>query len=345
MQFNISGDSFHTRCLSVGLFQSGPGHIRFRGDLFDLRKRGFIPMMGDFQSAGIIHQMEITGEVSRASRRLEWVAGLQPHVAFEPSEESQGECCRDPIDRLQGLVDERVDPHFPRALSRELGGPRACSHLLTLFQLIASALLRTLGLEERAGWGPGVRSDGERIAYRSLFVDGSGGEGALQLTSSLSDVHTRPLRDVGEPAERLALHDEVRVVCGVDLPSMSLAAIRAGERSRRLEPGTGGEWRDRTADVAGLKGLRLVSGVARQLIRRFEGRSGDGLLLDALLNIAPGLVQVVVALADGSPSLEPGENPLPRVAATGGRPDSCYMWRAGSPLLQIREGGKSRSSE
>ena len=351
MQFSVSGDPYHTRCLSVGVYQCGRDRVRFQGDIIDLRKAGFIPMMGDFQSAGIIHKMELSGEVAIGSRVLERISGAQPNVAFEPSAASRGECCRDPIDRIQALVGERLDADFARALSREMGGPLACSHILTLFQLIGSTLPHALDVERDAGFGPDRREDGERIFYRSLFVEGFGTDAGLQLTSSLSDVHTVPVREVGQPMERLACHEEVRVLADVVLGSMSLSGIIAGERRRTIQDYADSRWTDRTADVGALEGASLMSGFAAQLFKRFGGRKGDRLLLDALLNLAPGLIQVLAALTDRSErstantDAENGKVPgvgTMVIAGMGGREGSCYMWRTESPLLQIRENSTAK---
>ena len=351
MQFPVSGDPYHTRCLSISVYQSGRDRVRFQGDIIDLRKAGVIPMLGDFQSAGIIHKMELSGEVAADTRVLERISGAQSNVAFEPSAASQGESCRDPIDRIQALVGERMDADFARALAREMGGPLACSHVLTLFQGIGSALPRALDLEREAGIGPHRRVDGERIFYRSLFVDGFGTEKGVKLTSSLSDVYTLPLQEIGEPRERLARHEEVRVLADVELTAMSLLDIVAGERRRTFAGYSDRRWRDRTVDAAELKGSSLVSGFAGQLFKRFGGRTGDQLFLDALLNLAPGLIQVLAALTDrpdlpsANTAAGKGERAgggIMQIVGTGGREGSCYMWRTGSPLLQIREDAASK---
>ncbi len=343
MRFSVSGDPYHTRCLSVAVYESGEGRVRFQGDVIDLRKAGFIPLMGDFQSAGIIHKMALCGEVGIGSGVLERIEGAQPNVAFEPSAASRGECCRDPIDRIQALVGESLNGEFSRALSREMGGALGCSHLLTLFQLIASTLPRVLALEREAGNISGRRADGERIFNRSLFVDGLGTDEGLQLTSSLSDVHTRPSCDVGGSVGRLARHDEVRVLADVTLSNLSLSNLLAGERRRSAEEYADTRWKDRSVEVAELVGSSLMAGFAGKVFTCFRGRAEDRLLLDALLNLAPGLIQVLTALTDRpSPPGDSGNEQglgggLMEVVGMGGREDSCYMWRKGSPLMQIRE--------
>ena len=66
----------------------------------------------------------------------------------------------------------------------------------------------------------------------------------------------------------------------------------------------------------------------------------------ALLNLAPGLIQVLAALTDrpdlpsANTAAGKGERAgggIMQIVGTGGREGSCYMWRTGSPLLQIRD--------
>ena len=125
--------------------------------------------------------------------------------------------------------------------------------------------------------------------------------------------------------------------------SAGLAIRVAGERRRKTLGYADSRWTDRTKDVAELAGSSLMSGFAGILFKRFNGRVEDRLLLDALLNLAPGLIQTLAALTDRPSSAGGMMNPqgpgggLMQVVGMGGREDSCYMWRKGSPLLQIRE--------
>jgi hypothetical protein len=91
-----------------------------------------------------------------------------------------------------------------------------------------------------------------------------------------------------------------------------------------------------------------MPGLGKELRRRLGGRPEARLLLDALLQLAPGFIQSSAALADrmiarsaGGEGVAAGEHKLAGFMALGGATDSCYMWRADGPLLQIR-GGRSR---
>jgi hypothetical protein len=65
-------------------------------------------------------------------------------------------------------------------------------------------------------------------------------------------------------------------------------------------------------------------------------------LRDALLNLAPGIIQCLAALshrlvahfaAGSAMATAPG---IPRELSVGGYPDSCYMWRSDGPLARAR---------
>src|SRR6185503_7587713 len=93
-------------------------------------------------------------------------------IAFEASAVTGGESCRDPIDRLQLLVGAHLDGTWPQRLSAEIGGPRGCSHVLTLSLLMGATVAWALEQDrERHGAVP-ARRPGERIFRRDVIVDG-----------------------------------------------------------------------------------------------------------------------------------------------------------------------------
>lgn len=328
-------DPLHTRCLHISVYQHGEDRVRAHGDILDLRKAGFIPLGGDFQAAGIIHKMEVEAVVHRATRVLERVAVAQPVVAFEPAEATFGESCRDPADRLQAAVGQRVGPDFPAVLSRAFGGPRGCSHVLTLFQLMASALPRALALDDAARTAGGSsRHDGERILQRSLFVEGFDDEGGVLLVTRLADVLARSYDDMGDdPMDRLARQDEVRIVVPVSFPAMQLGRLEARERSRGANDYNDAPWSDLGSRVEALEGHALMSGFASTLFRSFGESPEDRLLLDTLLALAPGFIQVMAAMSDDRRVASGGRDGYTPI---GGQENSCYMMRSESPSLQIR---------
>ena len=71
---------------------------------------------------------------------------------------------------------------------------------------------------------------------------------------------------------------------------------------------------------------------------------GDGAenepLRDALLNLAPGVIQCLAALSHrlvahfSGGSAAPGS--IPRELSVGGYPDCCYMWRSDGAMARAR---------
>jgi hypothetical protein len=348
-----TGQPIHTRSLSLVMRRSETGRLHVRGDVIDLRKRGFMPVPGGLQPAGIIHHMHLDATVHPTSRILERLEVGQPVVAFEPSPESHGECCRDPAPRLQALVGERVDADFSRALGRAFGGPLGCSHLLTLAQLMGSAVPRALDHEDETGAFE-RRETGERIFQRMLAVDGlDAGEGRLELIVQLSDVHTAPATAATSPFERFSRQAELHVHARVDLERLEILALEAAERTRDRERFADVPWRDLGGRVAPFVGRSIMGGLARQVLAELGDGADVVLLRDGLLNLAPGFIQCMAATLDrwleravATRAASDGARARDRsggaaemqAAAVGGTADSCYMWRRGGALLRYRHG-------
>ena len=318
-----------------------------RGDIIDLRKCGFVPMMSDLQLTGIIHHMTLELLFDPTTRLLESLRVEQPHVAIEASQASGGECCRDPIPRLQTLVGQAIDGDFAAKLSAEFGGPRGCSHLLTLFQLLASALPGAAADEAALQrTRPAPRPTGDRLFQRSVFVDGhETPDGAVDLGVQLSDFHLRPPQHVEASLDRLAAQCCARVKTHVATQTLGITELRASVRQRSGDELASAEWRDRSADLASLVGPPIIPGLARRVFQSLGSSAEDRLLGDALLQLAPGYIQVLAALLERwftGQSAGADEDPLSQestdtsVASLGGMPDSCYMWRAGGRLGAMR---------
>ena len=348
MERPVQGDPLHTRSLSYSAYATEGGGVRVHSDIIDLRKSGFIPMGGDFQAAGIIHKMEIAFELDR-KREIVKLEVDQPVVAIEPSEASDHECCRDPAPALQALVGDVVDANFAKRVSQVAGGPRGCSHLVTLFQLMASGVPPALDREAEERARDGVeRRPGERIANRSLFVDGFDAGDRIQLWVRSSDVDTLPLERVQGSFDRLDRQQEIRVLAEVASSGFTLQHLTAEQRERGAHDFGSTAWEPLADDVSDLTGIPMMAGFARELFARFGARPERRLLLDALLNLAPGFIQVVAALSDrvmvasSGAAASGGASDSGGMMSLGGREGSCYMWRSESPLLQIRKGNLGR---
>jgi hypothetical protein len=343
----LRGQPLHTRSLTIVLRQGEQGETLARGDVIDLRKTGFVPMPDGLQTAGIVHHMVIEARIG-ADRRLESLETAQPFVAIEPSAATRGECCRDPAPRLQALLGHRFDADFPRALSKTFGGALGCSHLLTLFHLLASLLPRALDAEHELLRETGARrAPGERFFRRSVFVDGHEPEvGALQLAVQLSDFHSAPFATARERIDHLALQHEVRVLADLDMARVSIAGLVARERARTRDTLASAPWRELSSRVAAFVGRPIMPGLGGALRAGLADQPDAHRLLDALLQLAPGFVQCTPALTDrliaqlgqgpSGATPAPDRRVLPDFLALGGATDSCYMWRAGGPLVPIR---------
>jgi len=324
-----AGEPLHTRMLTLEVRQAEGARLAVRGEVIDLRKRGLVPVPGSLQLPGVIHRMELEATLQPAERRVEALEVRQPVVAFEASEATGGESCRDPAAALRSLAGARLDGAFLKRLSAAYGGPRGCTHLLTLARLFASGAARALDLE--AALPPGARAPGERAFRRVLALDGfQAPGGALHLCVQLSDVQLarRSAAAAANALDLLASQAEVRVSASLEIASASLRSLRAEERTRTRSQLESAGYRDRSDELREWLGKPLMGGIGPELVRRFAGEPGSALLLDALLNLAPGYLQCVAAVSD----LFLSGGRATAAAGLGGQPDSCFMWREGGTL-------------
>jgi hypothetical protein len=350
LQLPITGHPLHTRSLTLVVSQRPDGGWHARGDVIDLRKVGFVPMMTDIQPAGIIHQMSIDLEIDRKTHTIESIEVEQPVVAIEPSRLSRGECCRDPAERLRALAGEQIDDGFSKRLSSAFGGPLGCSHLLTLFQLMSSGIARAFVLEaERSSEYGATRVAGERVFRRAVFVDGyEAADRSLELALQLSDFHSRPDALVTDPLERLGGEWDVRAFARIEAAAAAIADLALWDRYRNHTTLATATWSDRSERVCDLIGGAIIPGLARRLFGLLGRDPEDGLLLDAMLQLAPGHIQVLAAIMDrwyaeagaASVSGRVGGAELPEIGRIGGMQDSCYMWRKDGPLAATRTFGR-----
>jgi hypothetical protein len=334
MQLDVGGHPLHTRALSVTLSARADGRVDVQGAILDLRKRGFVPVGGELQPSGIVHHMRVEAVVDPATARVESIAAAQPNVAFEPTAVSEGESCRDPVGRVEALTGATMDAGWAKRLSAEIGGPRGCSHVLTLAQLVGATVPTALAADRaRFGATPG-RRPGERIFRRDVVVDGhERGPAAVALALQATDLHHAPAPAIAPSMARFAGEHEVRGLAGIDLASFALATLTLGERRRDSATLDTASWQDRTDVAEALAGLSLAGGLSQALLARRAGAADDHPMIDALLMLAPALIQCVAALSDAWPGLASRGG---WIVGMGGRPDACYMWRAGGALQRAR---------
>jgi hypothetical protein len=350
LPLSITGVPLHTRSLTCVASLRQDGRWDFRGDVIDLRKSGFVPMTQDIQPTGIIHHMTIALVIDPATQRIDELSTAQPHVAVEASDRTSGECCRDPAHRLLSLKGEVIDDGFTKKLSANFGGALGCSHLLTLFFAMAAALPRAIAREaEIVDRYREARAPGEKLFWRSVFIDGYEVEdGSIELSSQLADVHSHPHHAVSSPLDRLDRQEEARVVARVEPPGFSLSKLRAERRTRVMPNLADARWEEANTGLDSLIGLPIVPGLSRKVRDLYRDDASSALVRDALLQLAPGHIQVLAAITDrwftkrhseanSENSGDPTRAPGPPIGAIGGMVDSCYMWRKASPLIQARE--------
>jgi hypothetical protein len=334
MQLDVGGHPLHTRALSVTLSARDDGRVDVEGVIVDLRKRGFVPVGGELQPSGIVHHMRVDAIVDPTTARVESIGASQPNVAFEATAVSEGESCRDPVGRVQALAGATMDAGWAKRLSAEIGGPRGCSHVLTLAQLVGATVPTALAADRaRFGAAP-TRRPGERIFRRDVVVDGhehAPSEVALALQAT--DLHHAPAPAIAPSMARFAGEHEVRGLAVIDLARFALATLTLGERRREPSTLDTATWRDRGDVALTLAGLSLAGGLSQALLARRAMGGEDHPLVDALLMLAPALIQCVAALSDAWPALASRGG---WIVGMGGRPDACYMWRAGGALQRAR---------
>jgi hypothetical protein len=333
MQLGVPGVPIHTRALSVILHRAPPIGVAFQGYVLDLRKRGFVPVAGDLQGTGIIHHMQVLGEID-GERTIRHIEARMPSVAFEASPSTGGESCRDPVAAVQQIAGARLGKGFAKRVGIEIGGPRGCSHILTLIQLLAPTAVWALDEDLRLNGASPAWRDGERIFRRDLIVDGSAADdGSLHLALQLSDLHLRPSAPLAPAPERFAGQLEIRIGAQMTLPNLEIGEVGVSERRRTVADFDAAAWVERPDIAAAIAGTSLRSGISSELLRRFPEPGRDQPQLDALLMLAPATVQCFAAFGDTWTKIPWSKG---AVAETGGYPDSCYMWRRDGAVARRR---------
>ncbi len=338
MKLNVSGHPLHTRVLSIGVAARDEGKLDAKGSLVDLRKYGFLPLTGNLQPSGIIHHMQLDVAVDLATRTLASIEAQQPVVAYESSSLTGMENCRDTIRVIEDLSGTMLDHEYAKRLGDCIGGPLGCTHLFNLAQLLGSTLSWVLDRdckEEKQAkqWTPG-----DRVFQRTVTLDGYEGDGgAVNMAIQLADLHLKPAPVGAFPMDHFKSQFEVRILVEIDMNTASIKRVTAAKRRRNAEDIQGARWEDLNHVVADLAGLGIMSGMSATLLRRFGERPSDGPLLDALLNLVPGLIQCIGSMSENHPVSAQNNPSLLGMGKDAPVEDACYMWRKGGALIQIRE--------
>lgn len=340
--FEAGGYPVHCRTLIVEVLEDEHGRVRALATILDLRKQGWVPTGGELQTAGIVHHMSLDVLVDAASGRIERFEPSQQVVAFEASERTAGESCRDPIHLLRGMVGETLGASNARRLRELFGGPLGCSHLLTLAQLVVSFLPQTMAREVRSVRSrQPAREMGERIAKRSLAIDGfERRDGNQEMALQLTDVHTLPYASMSGLLDRFGGEHEVRAIIRVDAATTTISAFDVAERMRTRDELANAVWQNRREELAWLEGRPVMHGLAPELLRRYGADPAHEPLLATLINFAPGYVQSLATRV--TRMIEQGARAggdLRTIGQSGihGIPDSCYMWRTSGRMTRLRQ--------
>jgi hypothetical protein len=229
-----------------------------------------------------------------------------------------------------------VDAGWAARLMAGIGGPRGCSHVLTLAQLVGPTLAWALGRERALHGEAAARPAGQRIFRRDVIVDGSE-EAPMRLSLALqcTDVHDRPLATPIVPSmERFAEAREVRALARVQAGLHALEDLAVAQRVR-TPADLDAAWVPRDDVAARCAGLSLGRGISAALVERIAAPA-DRPVLDALLALAPALIQVYAAISETWPAQAARDGWLVGLAS---RADACWMWRTDGPLQTSRTPG------
>jgi hypothetical protein len=324
--------------LTLSVYRAEADLWRVKGDVIDLRKTGFAPMSTSLQPAGLIHHMQLQLVVNPHTLELKSIEAQQPVVAVEPSERSCGECCRDPIDRLQALCGVSLDQQFASQLSAVFGGNKGCSHLLALFRFVAAAIPRVIELEQQQQQTmPGERAIDECIFQRSLAVDGFYcANKHIELTLEMGDYLMKPEVLLTAPVERLSRENNLRFYTRVQPDDLQMSTTCIAERERSWETLTTAVWQVRDDWAQAFCAMPIMPGFTGRVLAFCSDDTSKQLLQDGLLQLAPGYIQVVAAMADQWIASMREGNDDQAVKPMGGMADSCYIWRSDGPLMPKR---------
>jgi len=318
----------HTRMVSLRLSWGVGGSLVADGRIFDLRKRGIVPLAGKLQGPGVVHDMSVSLELDYPSLCIRSIQPSMSAFPFAPGPATRGESCPDRLPDVQRLRGVSLRDRYGASLVEQVGGPRGCFHIFTLLRLLGPTIEWAVEREHarRAGSGATARA-GSPLFARSVIVDGMKGQGlALVLRGMLFDLHYPPGADALPLAEELDESFEAMVDVETELPTMTITA--SSGRVRRSGPGieSVGEW-EPVAILDELVGRAMVKGYTAQVQALFAAQAGLDPLQHVLFMLAPTLMQCMPSLVEEL-EMRPRRAESPHAAV-----DSCHMWRADGPLV------------
>jgi Protein of unknown function (DUF2889) len=323
----MSMTPLHTRMISLRLLWGAPGSIIADGKIFDLRKRGMIPLGGQLSGPGVIHEMAVRLELAYPSLQIRSMQPTMSAFPFAACSATRGEGCPDRMPDVQRLLGASLRQAWGTVLTQEIGGPLGCFHIFTLLRLLGPTIEAVVDREQSRRPGQSGAVAGNPMFARSIIMDGMKGEGFhITMRGVLCDLYYRP------DANALPLEDEMEesfettAELEIELPHMAIVA--ASGRVRRSGPGVDSleAWVPvpRMGDLAG---QTVVKGYTAEVQQIFAGSSGLEPVQHLLFMMGPAILQSVPSMAEEleiRPQWVQGLHPAM---------DSCHMFRTNGPLV------------
>src|SRR5512135_649374 len=223
----------HTRMISLRLAWGAAGRLIAQGRIFDLRKRGIVPLAGKLQGPGVVHDMAVGLVLDYPSLCIRAVEPSMSAFPFAPGPATRGEGCPDRLPDVQGLVGVSLRDSYGATLMDTVGGPRGCFHIFTLLRLIGPTIESVAAREQSRRASRAMPPiPGSPLFARSVIVDGMKGEGiSILLRGTLFDLHYPPGADALPLEEEMEAGVEATADLEVGVPSMAIA--RSNGRVRR----------------------------------------------------------------------------------------------------------------
>ena len=233
MHLDLRGHPLHTRALSVTLdAASGRPPRRARGAGRPAQAR----LRAGRRRAAAVRASSTTCCSTPSSIRpaacLDDIVARQPAVAFEASAMT----ARRELPRSRRIASarwpgRRLDDAFARRLGEEIGGPRGCSHVLTLAHLLGSTV--AWALERDGAPGSRHRAAAARLPPRRDRRRRRARRRRRSSWRSSSPTSTsRPRRRLAPSMDRFAAAREVRALAAVDLGRYAFGRVDIAERRR-----------------------------------------------------------------------------------------------------------------
>jgi hypothetical protein len=118
------GELLHTRQVRVEAFAIGDNMMLIRGALRDERPQPIRLTQGGVIPTGVVHDFRLDLTVSYQDFTITAVDATMPHFPMD--------ACQETLPSLQKLVGQRIVGGFTRKVQGLLGGPRGCTHFVSL---------------------------------------------------------------------------------------------------------------------------------------------------------------------------------------------------------------------